>query len=201
MSLAPVSFAPEAELSPLESTLQLRNLEGKAITAYGRRTVELRGPQLSLTVSFVIADNEHVSLGMDIFEKEKLSMIRSSNNEIHLVNIAGAKTKLQQRGHLLYMEACSDRLGLSTCRGSSFQQNDGSLLDDKDGTQQDAASKEELVSNMGSGGAIGTSFSLENLRQQHKNTTSLGATALPAKGAKKKQEEETFCKGSFSQQA
>ena len=41
MSLAPVSFAPEAELSPLESTLQLRNLEGKAITAYGRRTVEI----------------------------------------------------------------------------------------------------------------------------------------------------------------
>ena len=75
------------------------------------------------------------SLGMDIFEKEKLSMIRSSNNEIHLVNIAGAKTQLQQRGHLLYMEACSDRLGLSTCRRSSFQQDDGSLLDDKDGTQ------------------------------------------------------------------
>ena len=60
MSLAPVSFAPEAELGPLESTLQLRNLEGKAITAYGRRTVELRGPQLSFTVSFVIADVEHV---------------------------------------------------------------------------------------------------------------------------------------------
>ena len=65
----------------------------------------------------MIADVEHVSLGMDIiFVKEKLSMIRSSNNEIHLVNIAGAKTQLQQRGHLLYMEACSDGLGLSTCR-------------------------------------------------------------------------------------
>ena len=67
-------------------------------------------------------------------------------------------------------------------------QDNGSLLDDKDGTQQDAASKEELVSNMvsASGGAIGSSFSLENLRQQDKNTTSLGATALPAKGAKKR---------------
>ena len=188
MSLAPVSFAPEAELSPLERTLQLRNLEGKAITAYGRRTVELRGPQLSFTVSFVIADVEHVSLGMDFFEKEKLSMIRSSNNEIHLVNIAGAKTKLQQRGHLLYMEACSDRLGLSTCRGSSFQHDDGSLLDDKDGAQQDAASQEELASNiaLASGGALGSSFPSDNFRQQAKNTTSLGATALPTKGAKKR---------------
>ena len=188
MSLAPVSFAPEAELSPLESTLQLRNLTGKAITTYGRRTVELRGSQLSFRVSFVIADVEHVSLGMDIFAKEQLSMIRSSNNEIHLVNKAGAKTQLQQRGHLLYIEACSSELGLSTCRGSSLPQDNGSLLDDKDGTQQDAASKDELDSHMvsASGGAIGTSFSLENLRQQHKNTTSLGATALPAKGAKKR---------------
>ena len=99
MSLAPVSFAPEAELSPLESTLQLQNLEGKAITAYGRKTVDFRGSQLSFSVSFVIADVEHVSLGMDIFVKEQLSMIRSRNNEIHLVNKAGAKTQLQQRGH------------------------------------------------------------------------------------------------------
>ena len=167
MSLAPVSFAPEAELSPLECTLQLRNLDGKAITAYGRRTVEIRGSQLSFKVSFVIADVEHVSFGMNTFVKEKLSMIRSSTNEIHLVNIAGAKTKLQQRGHLLYMEACSNKLGLSTSRGSSFQQDDGSLLDDKDGTQQDAASKDELASNiaLASGGALGSSFPSDNLRQ------------------------------------
>ena len=119
MSLAPASFAPTAELRPLESTLQLRNLDGKAITAYSRRTVELRGPQLSFLVSFVIADVEHASLGIDFLVKEQLSMIRSSNNEIHLVNQAGAKTKLQQQGHLLYLEAYSSELGLSTCRGSS----------------------------------------------------------------------------------
>ena len=192
MSLAPVSFAPEAELSPLESTLQLRNLTGKAITAYGRRTVQLVGQQLSFSVSFVIADVEHVSLGMDILVKEQLSMIRSSNNEIHLVNKAGAKTQLQQRGHLLYIEACSSGLGLSTCRGSSLPQDNGSLLDDKDGTQQDAASKDELDSHMvsASGGAVGTSFSLENLRQQDKNTTSLGATALPVQGAKKRKKKK-----------
>ena len=185
LSLAPVGFAQTTELSPLECTLQLRSLDGNLITAYGRRTVHLRGAQLSFSVSFVIADVVNVSLGMDTFVNNKLSITRSSNNEIHLVNIAGAKTKLTQQGHLLYMEAWSERSGLSTCRGSSFQNHDESLLDDKDGTLQDAAS-EELVSNMAlaSGGATGSSFPSDNLRQQAKNTTSLG-TALPtAKGAK-----------------
>ena len=148
-------------------------------------SVHLRGSQLSFNVSFVIADVVHVSLGMDTFVKEKLSIIRSNNNEIHLVNIAGAKTKLEQQGHLLYMEACSDKLGLSTCRGSSFQQNSESLLDDKDGTLQDAASEKELACNIASGGASGSSFPSDNLRQ-HQSTTSLGATALPTKGAKKR---------------
>ena len=118
--MAPVGFAQNTELSPLECTLQLRSLDGNLITAYGRRTVHLRGAQLSFSVSFVIADVVHVSLGMDTFVNNKLS-IRSSNNEIHLVNIAGAKTKLTQQGHFLYMEAWSDKSGLSTCRGSSFQ--------------------------------------------------------------------------------
>ena len=187
LSLAPVGFAPTTELSPLECTLNLRSLDGKAITTYGRRTVHLRGAQLSFDVSFVIADVVHVSLGMDTFVNNKLSLTRSSNNEIHLVNIAGAKTKLTQQGQLLYMEACSEKSGLSTCRGSSFQSNCESLLDDKDGTLQDAAS-EELVSNMAldSGGATGSSFPSDNLRQQAKNTTSLG-TALPTtKGAKQR---------------
>ena len=41
ISLAPMSFAPEVELSPVESILQLRSVTGKAITAYVR-TVENR---------------------------------------------------------------------------------------------------------------------------------------------------------------
>ena len=65
MSLAPVSFGQGVALSPLKSTLQLRTLDGRAITAYGIRTVQLVGQQLSLEVSFVIADVVHVSLGMD----------------------------------------------------------------------------------------------------------------------------------------
>ena len=187
VSLAPVSFAPETELSPLESTLQLRTVTGKEIKALGRKTVHFPGRELSFDISFVIADVEHALLGLDVLLREQLSMITGSNGEINLVNKAGAKTKLQQKGHLLYIEACSTELGLSTCRGSSLPQNDGSLLDDKNGTYQGAALQHELdhqeVSS--SGGAFGSSFSLENLRQ-HKNTTSLGATALPTQGAKKR---------------
>ena len=68
-------------------------------------------------------------------------------------------------------------------------QANGSLLDDKDSDQQDAASKEDLESTevSASGGALGTSFSPENLRQQQdKNTTSLGTTALPKQGARRR---------------
>ena len=96
------------------------------------------------------------------------------------------------------MEAWSDKSGLSTCRGSSFQNNNESLLDEQDGPQQAAASQ-KLVGNMSlnSGGAT-CSFSCDNLRQ-HKNTTSLG-TALPtAKGAKqqnkKKKKKKPSAKG------
>ena len=69
---------------------------------------------------------------------------------------------------------------------SSFQEENGSLLDDKD-SAQDAASEEELTSKevSASGGALGTSFHSENLRQ-HKNTTSLGTTALQEQGANKR---------------
>ena len=83
------------------------------------------------------------------------------------------------------MPACPQELGLSTLRGSSFQNHSESLLDDKGRTQE------------ASGGACETSFDPENLRpQQDKNTAALGTTALPTKGAKKekeKQEEETSC--------
>ena len=101
-----MSFAPDTELSPLESTLQLRSVTGRAIPAFGRRTVELRGSQLSFRVSFVIADVQHALLGMDIFTQQQLSLQRGSNNDHYLVNLAGEKTQLQQRGHHLYLEAC-----------------------------------------------------------------------------------------------
>ena len=183
ISLAPMSFAPTAELSPLESTLQLRSVTGEAIEAFGRRTVQLVGSQLRLIVSFVIADVQHALIGMDILMANQLSLIRNSFNEYYLVNTAGATTQLQPRGHLLYMEACPEEFGLSNCRGSSLPEENGSLLDDKGRTQEEAVSS--------SGGACGTSFFLENLRQQQgKNTATLGTTALPAKGARRRKKKK-----------
>ena len=190
ISLAPMSFAPTTELSPLESTLQLRSVTGKAIKAYGRRTVDLIGSQLSFRVSFVIADVEHALLGMDIFMQEQLSLQRGSTNEHWLVNNLGERTQLRQRGHHLFLEACPCASGLISYMRSSFQEENGSLLDDKD-SAQDAASEEELTSSevSASGGALGTSFHSEDLRQ-HKNTTTLGTTALPAKGARRNQKKK-----------
>ena len=181
-----MSFAPGIELSPVESTLQLRSVTGKAIPAFGRRTVQLVGSELSFSLSFVIADVEHALIGMDIFMAEQLSMIRSSLNEHYLVNKAGAKTQLQQRGlHLYREEACPYELGLSTCMRSGLPEENGSLLDDKDRTQEGSVSS--------SGGAFGTSFFPEDLRQQQdKNTAALGTTALPAQGATKRKREATF---------
>ena len=41
ISLAPWGFAQDVELSPVESTLQLRSVNGSLIELYGRRTVQL----------------------------------------------------------------------------------------------------------------------------------------------------------------
>ena len=179
ISLAPMSFAQTTELSPFESTLQLRSVTGEVIEAFGRRTVQLVGSNLSFYVSFVIANVQHALLGMDALMANQLSLVRNSFNEYYLVNTAGATTQLQARGHLLYIEACPREFGFSNCRGSSLPEGNGSLLDDKGRTQEEALTS--------SGGACDTSFFLENLReQQAKNTATLGSTALPAKGSKRR---------------
>ena len=112
---------------------------------------------------------------MDILIANQLSLITNNLHEYYLVNSLGAKTRLQPRGLQLYMPAFPHESGLSTLRGSSFQNHCESLLDDKGRT---------LAT---SGGACETSFQQENLRpQQDKNTAALGTTALPTKGAKKR---------------
>ena len=186
ISLAPVSFAPSTELSPLEGTFQLRSVTGEAIQAYGRRTVDLRGSQLNFQVSFVIADVQHALLGMDVFMTQKLSLQQGNNNEHWLVNLEGDKTQLQQRGHHLYLDACPCEFGLVTLMRSSLPQENGSLLDDK-GSVHNAASQHDLGNFRfsASGGAFASSFLPDDLRQQDENTAALG-TALPAKGAKRK---------------
>ena len=72
ISLAPRSFAQDVELSPIESTLQLRTVTGQAIEAFGRRTVQLIGSNLSFQVSFVIANVQHALLGLDADQPAQL---------------------------------------------------------------------------------------------------------------------------------
>ena len=174
ISVAQKDFASQTELSPLEGTFQLKTITGNAIQAFGRRTVQLVGPELTLCVSFVIADVTQPLIGMDILIANQLSLITSNLHEYYLVNSLGAKTKLQPRGLQLYMPAFPQELGLSTLRGSSFQHHSESLLDDKG----------RILAT--SGGACATSFDSANLRpQQDKNKAALG-TALPTKGARKR---------------
>ena len=188
ISLAPRSFAQHIELSPFESTLQLRSITGEVIQAFGRRTVQLVGANLSFQVSFVIANVQHALLGMDALMSNQLSLMRNIFNEYYLVNAAGATTQLKTTGQLLYIEACSREFGFSNCRGSSFQNQTGSLLNDKGRTQEEAVAT--------SGGACYNSFPLENLReQQAKNTANLGTTtASPGKGAKRRKKKKPSAK-------
>ena len=187
ISLAPMSFAQGVELSPVEGTLQLRSVTSEAIEAFGRRTVQLVGSNLSFHVSFVIANVQHALLGMDALMANQLSLIRNSFNEYYLVNIAGATTQLQSRGHPLYIEACPKEFGFSNCKGSSLPEENGRLLDDKVRTQEEAVSS--------SVGACETSFFLENLRQQQdQNTATLGTTASPTKDATKRKKKKPSAK-------
>ena len=90
ISLAPMSFAQNTELSPFESTLQLRSVTGEVIQAFGRRTVQLVCSNLCFCVSFVIANVQHALLGMDALMANQLSLVRNIFSEYYLVNAAGA---------------------------------------------------------------------------------------------------------------
>ena len=190
-----MGFAQNIELRPFESTLQLRSVTGEVIEAFGRRTVQLVGPNISFQVSFVIANVQHALLGMDALMTNQLSLVRNIFNEYYLVNTAGATTQLRTKGHLLYIEACPREFGFSNCRGSSLPEQIGSLLDDKGRTQEEAVAT--------SGGACDNSFSLENLReQQAKNTANLGTTtASPEKGAKRRKKKKPSAKKASQEQS
>ena len=116
ISLAPKSFAQNSELSPFESTLQLRSVTGEVIQAFGRRTVQLVCSNFCFCVSFVIANVQHALLGMDALKTNQLSLVRNIFNDYYLVSAAGATTQLHTRGHLLYIEACPE-FGFSNCQG------------------------------------------------------------------------------------
>ena len=134
-------------------------------------------------MSFVIADVEQPLLGVSSLLGEKLSLYLSSNLGHHLVNTAGEKTQLEQRGQQIYLVACPTELGLTHCMIGNLL--DGSLVLEDENLVQRLASEEEVLDE---GGA--TSFSLESFEQQpqDKNKPALG-TALPKQVA-----EKTACK-------
>ena len=187
ISLAPWGFAQDVELSPVESTLQLRSVNGSLIETYGRRTVQLCASNLCVLVSFVIANVSQALIGMDILCSNQLSLIQSFYG-FYLVNSAGALTQLHPRGHLLYLEAWPREFGFNNCRGSNLQSMQASLLNDKGRTQEEAVAT--------SGGASHDSLPLENLReQQANNTANLGTTtAWPEKGAKRRRKKKLAAK-------
>ena len=193
MSLAPWDFAQHIELRPFESTLQLRTITGEAIQAFGRRTVQLTGANMSFQVSFVIASVQHAVLGMDALQQNQLGLLRTNFQQYHLVNKAGAAIQLKTHGHLLYIEACPCESGFNTCRGSSLPPPNGSLLDDREGTLE--------ADGTTSGGALQHSFSLEKFdAQQAKNTANLGTTtASQSKGARRRRKKKKKKKPSAQQ--
>ena len=131
-SVAPKGFAPDIELSPASSTLQLIIATGQAIETYGLRKVHLQSCGLSLEVSFVIADVVTPLLGLDIMFRNALSLHIDHDCQHVLVNSAGERTQLQHMGKHLYLIACPSQHSLSPCFIGNLSQVIGFLLADKE---------------------------------------------------------------------
>ena len=142
-SVAPRSFAPDIELSPTPSTLQLTTATGKAIKTYGLRQIHLQSRGLSLkavcdsrcgyTFTWIRCHDQGI--------KESLSLYVDHDSQHVLVNPAGDKTQLEHMGRHLYMIACPSQHGLSPCFIGSLSQVIGFLPADKDIHAQSLASR------------------------------------------------------------
>ena len=138
-SVAPKSFAPHLELSPAPSTFQLATATGEAIKIFGLRHVHLQCQDLSFKVSFVIADVVTPILGLDTLLEHNLSLNFGHDDSTFLVNTAGKRTQLQQKGEHLYLVACPFQHGLSTCSRGSLPEVIGFLPEDKELHDQELA--------------------------------------------------------------
>ena len=117
---------------PAPPTLHLTTATGKAIKAYGLRTVHLHNQGLSLKVPFVIADVVTPLLGLDIILKDSMSLHVEQNSEHFLVNLVGERTKLEHMGKHLYMIACPSQHGSTTCFLGSLSNAIGFLPADQE---------------------------------------------------------------------
>ena len=137
-SVAPQSFAPHLELIPAPSTFQLATATGEAIKIFGLRHVHLQCQDLSVKVSFVIADVVTPILGLDTLTQHNLSL-SFEHDQSFLVNKAGKRTQLAHMGKHLYLVACPFQHGLSTCFSGSLSDVIGFLPEDKKLHEQEIA--------------------------------------------------------------
>ena len=138
-SVTPKSFAPHLELSPAPSTFQLATATGEAVKIFSLRHVHLQCQDLSFKVSFVIADVVTPILGLDTMLEHNLSLNFGHDDRTFLVNSAGKRTQLQQKGEHLYLVACPFPHGLSTCSRGSLPAVIGFLPEDKELDDQELA--------------------------------------------------------------
>ena len=111
------------------------------LSRHGLRTVHLHSQDLSLKVTFVIADVVTPLLGLDTTLKDSLSLHVGGNFEHFLVNPVGERTKLEHMGKHLYLIACPSQHGLSNFFLGSLSQVIGFLLADKELQNQKSASR------------------------------------------------------------
>ena len=184
LSVAPRDFAGFLPLSPLEDDQKLRTADGRAIEAYGIRTVQLLSQGFKITISFVIGEVERPLLGLGSLLKENLSLHLDNTLGHYLGNSAGEKIQLKQDGLQLYLVACPAELELTPCSAGNLLQH--SLLPEAKKISFDLGKMEV----QDEGGA--TSFSLENLEQtQLRNNQAVGTTtALPKRRGRTKRKQK-----------
>ena len=137
-SVAPPGFAHQLELSSAPTTLKLTTATDKEVKIFGLRHVHLQCQDLSLRASFVIADVVTPLLGMDMILQHNLSLI-FEHGQSFLVNKAGKRTQLQQKGEQLYLVAGPYQHGLSTSFCGSLSDVIGFLPEDKELHEQTIA--------------------------------------------------------------
>ena len=99
----------------------------------------LGSQDLSFKVSFVIADVVTPILVLDAMLEHNLSLNFGHDDRTFLVNSAGKRTQLQQKGEHLYLVACPFPHGLSTCSRGNLPAVIGFLPEDKELDDQELA--------------------------------------------------------------
>ena len=189
-SVAPRSFADHVQLSFPPTDLELKGADGKSISIFGTREVELVTMGFSFQTCFVIADVERPLLGLQSLLQNNLSLQLDSSLGHKLVNTEGEKIPLQHLGHQIFLAACPMELELTSSM-IGILQNDSLMPEDKlEGpvASLDIRQHREMPKE---GGAT-SSFTLETFEhhRQQQNKTAIGQQQALPKPAKKQKKEK-----------